>query len=172
MKTSLYQSLLTLVVFPFLTVAGLQAADGDKPARPSRDEIIKQFDTNGDGQLDQSERQAVRQHMQATRPGGQGGPGQREGRPGNGHGLARFDTDGDGRLNEAEREAASNAMREHVLNNPRAMQRFDLDGNGALSDDEWAKAREQVADRMGKAGRGGKGPGQGGQGQQRPRSNS
>lgn len=169
MKRTLLKTLAALATLPLLTAASLQAADADKPARPNREEIMKQFDANGDGQLDQAERQAVREHMQAMRPAGAGGgrgqgggPGQREGRPGGGRGLAQFDTDGDGQLNAAEREAAAATMREHVVNNPRAMERFDLDGDGALSDDEWNKARDEVGERMG-GGRGGRGPG-GGQG--------
>ncbi len=164
MKTTLLKTLAALAALPLLTAASLQAADTAKPERPNREEIMKQFDANGDGRLDQVERQAVREHMQAMRPAGAGGrgqgggPDQREGRPGGGRGLAQFDTDGDGQLNAAERDAAAATMREHVVSNPRAMQRFDLDGDGVLSDDEWSKARDEVGERMGAGGRGQGGP--------------
>lgn len=161
MKTKLFKTLLAAVALPLVAVTTLPAAAGHKPARPDRAEIMKQFDANGDGQLDQTERQAVRAHMQAMRAQGagdgqgqRGGPNQREGR-----GLAQFDTDGDGQLNATERDAAAATMRERVVNNPRAMQRFDLDSDGVLSEDEWAKARDQVGERMGAGNRGSRGPG-------------
>lgn len=157
MKTTLLKTLFAATALPILGTTTLLAAKGDKPDRPNREEIMQQFDTNGDGQLDQAERQAVREHMQAMRGQG-GGAGQREGRPGGGRGMAQFDTDGDGVLSDAERAAAAATMREHVVNNPRAMQRFDLDGDGTLSDDEWAKASDEVGQRMREGGRGKGGP--------------
>lgn len=157
MKTTLLKTLIASTALPILGFSLLSAAEGEKPDRPSREEIMQQFDINGDGQLDQAERQAVREHMQAMRPQG-GGRGQREGRPGGGRGMAQFDTDGDGVLSDAERAAAAATMREHVVNNPRAMQRFDLDGDGTLSDDEWAKASDEVGQRMGEGRRGKGGP--------------
>lgn len=160
MKTTLLKTLFASVALPLIGTSYLQAAEGDKPARPNRAEMMKQFDANGDGQLDETERQAAREHMQSMRGQG-GGPGQRQGRPGGGRGMAQFDTDGDGVLSDAEREAAAATMREHVVNNPRAMQRFDLDGDGALSDDEWSKARAEVGERMMSGGPGG-GKGKGG----------
>lgn len=168
MKTTLLKTFLASLALPLIGSVSLQAAAGDKPPRPNREEMMKQFDANGDGQLDQTERQALRQHMQSMRGQG-GGPGQRPDRPGGARGMARFDTDGDGQLSPAEREAAAATMREHVVNNPRAMQRFDLDGDGTLSDDEWNQAREEVGKRMMARGRGPGGPG-GGKGQRGPQT--
>ncbi len=106
-----------------------RATDGDRPAWR-----IRRFDTNGDGVLDDEERQAAHARMQALRaeraehwrqrfgngPDGDhrrwsGGPG-RPGRPGGGSAgsggerrirrelMKRFDADGDGTLDANERE--------------------------------------------------------------------
>jgi len=57
---------------------------GDREAR--RAQFMKQFDTNGDGDIDESEREAIREHFRGMGgwggPGGGGGPGRGEGRGG------------------------------------------------------------------------------------------
>jgi HlyD family secretion protein len=73
------------------------------PNRPDFAEMLKQFDKDGDGELDESEREAMRAAMQA-RFGGQGGP-----RMSREEMLKRFDKDGDGELNEEERAAMREA---------------------------------------------------------------
>jgi hypothetical protein len=75
-----------------------------KTPRPDRAEMIKRFDQDGDGQLNDAERQTAREAVKqkwAGRkgPGGPGGMGRERLRQ-------RFDRDGDGRLNERERHAA------------------------------------------------------------------
>ena len=52
---------------------------GDREAR--RAQFMKQFDTNGDGDIDETEREAIREHFRGM--GGRGGPG---GGPGRGEG--------------------------------------------------------------------------------------
>ena len=175
MKNSLLKTSVALATLAISSVSFVSAADEKKPAGPDRAEMMKKFDANGDGKLDQTEREAVRQHLQSMgaesagrgagrgeggrAPGGQGGRG--------GNPMAQFDTDGDGKLSDAERKAAEPAMREFTQNNERAMQQFDKDGDGKLSDKEWATARKAVVERMGQArgGRGGEGRGRGGEGQ-------
>ncbi|MEI8380819.1 MAG: EF-hand domain-containing protein [Planctomycetota bacterium] len=77
---------------------------------PDREAILKRFDKNGDGQLDETERAAARKAMEER---GGAGPGNG---PGNGPGreeiLKRFDKDGDGKLNDEERAAAMKAREE------------------------------------------------------------
>jgi len=65
-----------------------QAADGEaKPAAPpSREEIIKKYDKNGDGKLDQEERAAFMKDRQAES-------------------LKKYDKNGDGKLDETELQA-------------------------------------------------------------------
>lgn len=73
-----------------LSLSGLfaQAADGEaKPAAPpSREEIIKKYDKNGDGKLDQDERAAYMKDRQAEA-------------------IKKYDKNGDGKLDEAELQA-------------------------------------------------------------------
>ncbi len=181
MKISLLKTLAASAALSLALNSTASAADEEKPAGPpSREEMVEKFDANGDGELDQTEREAVREYMAANRPEGggrghlggqrgqrgQGGGGR--GGPGGGNPMAEFDTDGDGKLSAAERKAADPAMREMTQKNERAMGQFDKDGNGTLDDKEWAAARKVITQRMGQ-GRGGRGPGGEDGGQRRQR---
>lgn len=81
-------------------------ARGPGGAGFDREAMMKEFDKNGDGELDEEERNAMRETLR-QRFGGPGGPG------GGGRGpgfnreemLKRFDKNGDGELDEEEREA-------------------------------------------------------------------
>ena len=69
-----------------------------KPGFPSKEEILKKFDTDGDGKLDEEERKKVRDEMVSRRSG-----------------LPpllakKFDKDGDGKLSEDERAAFRKEM--------------------------------------------------------------
>jgi HlyD family secretion protein len=68
----------------------------------SQEEALKQFDKNGDGKLDDPEREAMRAAM-AVRFGGEGGQGRP--RMSSEEMLKRFDKNGDGRIDEEERAA-------------------------------------------------------------------
>jgi hypothetical protein len=75
------------------------AADPAAHRHPVRDRIVKHFDTNGDGKLDEAERAKAREAVKGRR-----GEAIR-------HRLrARFDEDGDGKLNETERAKAKEAL--------------------------------------------------------------
>ncbi len=80
----------TLFIALGLALTGLVAhtADGEaKPAAPpSREEIIKKYDKNGDGKLDQDERAALMKDRQAES-------------------LKKYDKNGDGKLDESELQA-------------------------------------------------------------------
>ena len=80
-----------LVIALSLCLAGAAfAADGEKkganPETP-RDEMLKKYDKNKDGKLDQSEREAWRKDREAEI-------------------VKKHDKNGDGKLDESEREAA------------------------------------------------------------------
>jgi hypothetical protein len=75
---------------------GAAPAGGFDPA-----EFMKQFDKNGDGQIDETEREAIKTAM-AARMGGQGGPGGGFDRE---EMVKRFDKNGDGELDDEERTA-------------------------------------------------------------------
>jgi len=115
-----------------------QRRGGDDARRQKREipEQLKRFDANGDGTLDEDERKAVREWIDARqrkrgergrrgRRGGEGTPPQRgrrrggDGTPperrGRGTGelperLKPFDKNGDGKLDEAERKAVREAI--------------------------------------------------------------
>lgn len=140
-------------------------AMGPKGPHPRREEMIKRFDKNGDGMLDEAEQQAA---FEARRAKG------KEGRP---HGpmreeiLKRFDHDGDGQLNDVEKSEAKKAgeemrkkwagpegrrgpgepgvpggkMREEIL------KRFDQDGDGTLNEAEKEMARQARDEMRGRA---------------------
>ena len=61
-----------------------------REGRPSREEVMKKFDKDGDGKLSEGERAEMRKAMEARRK----------------EFMAKFDKDGDGKLNEEERKAA------------------------------------------------------------------
>jgi hypothetical protein len=151
-------------VLLLLAAGSVQADPGQNGKGPGmREEALKRFDKNGDGKLDEQERAAARQAIQARGLAGKvgpgiGGPGKNNG-PGNGPGreaiLKRFDKNGDGKLDEQERAAAMKARgekgdgpgpgagpgREEVL------KRFDKDGDGKLNDEERAAARKAMEER-------------------------
>ena len=84
------------------------AAPGPRPGGSvlSREEMMKQFDKDGDGQLNDTEREAMRTAM-AARFGGQGrSGGQRLSRE---EMLKRYDKNSDGELDESERAAMREA---------------------------------------------------------------
>ena len=77
---------------------------------------IKRFDADGDGELNDTERQAMKEEHKAKR---QEHKAKR---------LQRFDTDGDGQISDAERQAVKEAREE------RRLQRLDTDGDVLLPD--------------------------------------
>ena len=118
----------------------------DKPERKDRPgpppEMLKRFDKDGDGQLSDEERQAMRETLQAR---------MEERRK---QMLEEFDTDKDGKLSPEEREKAREAQKAKML------EKFDKDGDGKLSPEE-RKAMPKPLRRPGGPGgrRGPRGPG-------------
>ncbi len=85
------------------------SADGERPRQRGNfnpEEMLKQFDKNGDGQLDDSEREAMRTAMAVRFAGGPGGD-RTNSRPrlSQEEMLKRFDKNGDGKLDEEEMTA-------------------------------------------------------------------
>jgi Ca2+-binding EF-hand superfamily protein len=74
-----------------------------------RQKVLQKFDKNGNGQLDQAEKEAAkaqrREQGGGKGPGGKGGPDSERRQKL----LAKFDTDGDGKLSETEKAAAKEA---------------------------------------------------------------
>ena len=108
---------LAVVLLGSLSVAGVSLAMG--PGGGGRGmrhpELILKFDANKNGQLEDSEREAMRAEMKKLRE----------------EKLAKFDANKDGKLDETERKA---------LREERAAARFkelDKNGNGTLSIEEF-----------------------------------
>ncbi len=130
--------------------------DGGPPDRPSREEMLKKFDKDGDGKLNKEEQAALREEFAKNR--GQGGPGQGQ-RKLPPELLKKFDKDGDGELNEEEK----GAMREEFTKRrAEVMKKFDKDGDGKLNEEERAAARKEMGQRPRPGGKPGARPDGGG----------
>jgi len=116
---------------------------GERPAggRPDMQEMLKKFDKDGDGKLNDAERQEM-----AKARGGAGGrpdPARMQ------ELLKKFDKDGDGKLNDAERAEAMKARGGAPGGKPgeggrpsreELIKKFDKDGDGQLNEAERAEA--------------------------------
>ncbi len=123
-----------IVIAAAFGLAGAAHAEEPRKDRPHRDippEVIEKFDKDGDGKLNEEERQAARaagkERMEAKRK----------------EMIAKFDKDGDGKLSEEEEQAMREARRKMM------MEKFDKDGDGELSDDEKAEMRKAMGVRPG-----------------------
>lgn len=102
------------VVFACYGVAVAEDGAKKRPGGPDREALIKKFDANGDGKLDEAERAKAKEAFAGGRPGGK--PGDRKPGAGGPGGfdrealLKKFDENGDGKLDEAERAKAKEAF--------------------------------------------------------------
>lgn len=90
-----------------------------KGERPNREEMTKKFDTDGDGQLSEDERAAMKASMQ-KRGGKKGGPKGENGKGKKGEKrmsrkdmVKKYDVDGDGKLNDDERSVMRKEMKKN-----------------------------------------------------------
>lgn len=142
----------TSFLFPVLLAAtqfvlpSAPAAESDETA--ARDaEIIKRYDTNKDGKLDETEVAAVKEQMLMANQE------KREARlervkDRQGEWIKEFDKDGDGKLNDEEKKTMETTVRARMEKNPRMMERLDTDKDGKLSDAEWAAGRERLLEHL------------------------
>ncbi len=158
------KKLIILLPMAALIIAGSTAVAQDGAAtesRPSRQEIVKKYDQNGDGKLDDSERNAARVDFEKSRgraPSAEGSSADQQTRDGGASRadmVKKYDKDGDGKLDEAER----NTMREDITKNrgnapggrgptrEAMMKEFDTDGDGKLSDTERQVAMTEMRKR-------------------------
>ena len=149
------------------------ADDNERPGRrgADRQELLKRFDKNGDGRLDEEERIAARRQRA------------KKGKGRFAEVLKRFDKDGDGKLNDEERAQARRAREQGNsqragagrrrpeqprLNAQNLLRRFDKDGDKKLNREELSALLQSLrrqrtdASRQG-AGRGGQKKGRGDQ---------
>ena len=120
----IYELLVLVPIFFFANfLLGNSPSDvqAKKSNFPGKDEILKKFDTDGDGKLNEEERKKVRDEMVSRRSG-----------------LPpllakKFDKDGDGKLSEDERAAFRKEMASKGRKlPPHLMQRFDKDVGAEL----------------------------------------
>jgi Ca2+-binding EF-hand superfamily protein len=117
-KLGIAAILISLVTAGAVGVASAQGSDRD--ARADRKaELLKKFDTNGDGVLDASEKQAMRVAMKEKREARKAEM------------LAKYDTNKDGKLDASERAV----MRDDLA--AKEFAKLDKDGDGKLSLDEF-----------------------------------
>lgn len=142
--------LLTATLFGVLALAQDGASPAPRPpdeSHPVRAEVLKRFDANQDGQLDDTERALARAAWQKRRAEH---PGTRSGldRAGWGGPLAGGDVCwGREKLQQYHRSQYSRRMqlRLHHLQRQKLIQRFDADHDGRLSDTERAGAKQTLA---------------------------
>ena len=118
MKTSVWiKAGMVLVLLGTVRLAEAKPADGGKGGnegknRPTREQILEKYDTDGNGELSDSEREVLKKdreqmrggHSSGKRGGSSGEHSRRE------EMIKKFDADGDGMLSEEERTAAREAM--------------------------------------------------------------
>jgi Ca2+-binding EF-hand superfamily protein len=140
--SSLAPALLAATLF---LAAGLRAEDAPPAemnassenqtmSKQRQAEILKRFDKNGDGKLDEDEKAAAKEANRDETNGRQAKARERLGK----RALEKFDKNNDGKLDEAERAEMAKA----IETDPRLVKRFDKDGDGKLNDAEKAAARE------------------------------
>jgi Ca2+-binding EF-hand superfamily protein len=109
----------------------------DRPMNAERHaEIIKRFDKNGDGMLDEAEKTAAKEYNRAQQSEG----GKKAGERLRKKAVAKYDKNGDGKLDAAEKEAA----RAEIVNDPKVIKRHDKNGDGKLDEAEKEAAREAL----------------------------
>lgn len=147
---------LSLIV-PLFVVGQATAQEGERPRRDGemRARMIEEFDADGDGQLNDEERQAAREAMRerrADRPARGEGPGR-----GAGRGAGRPDGRGP-------REGRGPGSQGRGLDFARMFDRFDADGDGLLNREEFTRLTDRLRERLGGDGprRGAPGQGRGG----------
>lgn len=107
MRTFFFSLLGVAMALPL--VGQEETAEGNPPSAREvhRQRLIKRFDKDGDGKLDDEEREAMRSFIEERRKNG----GQRRGRrPIREDVLKEFDKDEDGKLSEEERRAMHEEM--------------------------------------------------------------
>jgi Ca2+-binding EF-hand superfamily protein len=144
-----------VTIIASLTFSAPVIADDETGWHAQREEIKKQFDADGDGKLNKTERQAAKETFKQKRKeyidkDGDGEISETERAAMKEERKARiiekFDADGDGKLNEAERQVVKEKRRAKIV------KRFDADGDGTLNDSELEAAnaaKEKLMQRLG-----------------------
>ncbi len=143
------------------------AAPAPQDGRVSREDMMKKYDRNGDGKLDETERNALREEIMKSRAGTPEGRGAVQTRPGANREamIKEFDKDGDGKLSDTERQVAMVELRKRYqaqvlpgrpgvpdarasYNREEVLKQYDKDGDGKLNDTERAAMRDATRKNM------------------------
>ena len=168
MRTALLMaSLATLIAYG--AAFADEGKDGKRRERPDGDrraELIKKFDKDNSGDLDEEERAAARAAFAERRGEGdrRGGPQGRRGGDFRAEMLKKFDKDESGDLNEEERAALKKHFEEMrakrgegqrrpgqgrpAFDREKILAEFDKDKDGKLSEEERAAAKEAMKERF------------------------
>lgn len=153
--------------------ASIAQAQGPGGRGGSREEMIKKYDKDGDGQLNEEERNTMREEMQ-QQGGGKQGEGQQRGgeRLSAADLIAKFDADADGKLDATEVEAMMKEQQSRMqsqqgrrggpntqggqrsgpqggASREEMLKKYDKDGDGQLSEEERAEMRKDMQSRRG-----------------------
>jgi len=140
MKRVLMVAGAALVAVSFGYPTSVRAEGAEKGKGGGRGEMLKNFDKDGDGKLNDEEKAAAKAAWEAKRAEEHKAM------------LAKFDKDGDGKLNDEEMKAMHEARKAEME------KKFDTDGDGKLSDVEKAAMDKAMSEHKGKGGhRGAKG---------------
>ena len=149
------KKLITLMTTVSMTLALSTSSAQDQVPRQNFQELIKRFDRDGDGRLNEQERQVMQQEMQKRASPATARPSREDV-------IKKYDRNGDGRLDARELAAMRSQMartRDGAGNRPsgnnrpggdnRAMiERFDTNKNGRLDPPEQQKMREALQQRQ------------------------
>lgn len=134
---------------PFLSLllgaATLIHAAGVADEPDPYDEIVKKYDRNGDGLLDEKEKVAAKEAMSMQAQSGSKARGP----------AAAALRERSANADPAQRAKMLENLRARMAESPSQLRRFDKNGNGKLDDNEWADARAQFEQREKAAGKGG-----------------
>lgn len=114
-----------------MTVQAEDTAAGDH-----KGDMLKKFDKDGDGKLNDAEKAEMKAAWEARRA-------EREKEM-----LAQFDTDKDGKLSDEEKAAMKAAMKAKF--EKKMLAKFDKDGDGKLNDEEKAAMEKAMSEHKGK----------------------
>lgn len=131
----------------FAATQFLPPAAAQSEAQTRDAEIIKRYDTNKDGKLDDAEIAAVKEKVfmegQQKQEDRRDRVRERQEKL-----VAEFDKNGDGKLDDTERAVMEIEYRARVEKRPRLLERFDTNKDGKLDDAEWTAAKEKIIDRL------------------------
>jgi Ca2+-binding EF-hand superfamily protein len=133
-KTVLSATLCSATLFLAATRADMpktSAAAASTVMDPAAAELVRRYDTNHDGKLDEDELAAAHEGMLRQNFTG---PTTERGKKVRAALIKRFDRNGDGQLDDSEKAA----MRQYFL------ERFDTNHDGRLDEEERAAMREQL----------------------------